>query len=182
MPEPREQFEEFVRLHGTALLRTAVLLAGDRERGQDLLRDALERCLRRWPHTRIEAPSAYVRTTMVHLLRRRRLDRVLLGGDAALAARPAPGDAASGVEDRQVLLTALRALPPRQRSAVVLRYWEGCSEAETAALLGCSVGTVKSQSSRGLAKLRDLCAPDFPARAPGIPGIPAMLATEGDLP
>lgn len=178
MPDRRGQFEEFVELHGAALLRTATLLAGDRDRGQDLLQDALERCLRRWPHARVESPLAYVRTTMVHLLQRRRLDRILLRGDQVLDLHPAPGDDRGAFEDRQVLLGALRTLPPRQRAAVVLRYWEGYSEAETAEILGCSVGTVKSQASRGLTKLRDQCAPHFPARTQSIP---TMLTVTGEL-
>lgn len=178
MPDHQGQFEEFVELHGRALLRTAILLAGNQDRGQDLLQDALERCLRRWPDARVEYPSAYVRTTMVHLLQRRRLDRILLRGDQTLEERPAPGDDRGAFEDRQVLLGALRTLPPRQRSAVVLRYWEGYSEAETAEMLGCSVGTVKSQASRGLSKLREQCAPHFPARTQGIS---AMLTVEGEL-
>ncbi|WP_407342176.1 SigE family RNA polymerase sigma factor [Pengzhenrongella phosphoraccumulans] len=164
MAQGNEQFEELVRLHGPALFRTAVLLAGDRDNGQDLLHDALERVLRRAPGGGVEFPAAYVRTTMVRLVQRRRLDRVLHGAALNAQAHPASATSFDGVDQRDVLLPALRRLPPRQRSAVVLRYWEGCSEAEAAEILRCSVGTVKSQASRGLAKLRVSCATAFPER------------------
>lgn len=155
MEDAHHAFEAFVRDSGPALLRTATLLTGSREQGQDLLQDALERCLRRWPRIRVEFPAAYVRTTMVRLVRRRRLDGVLSRAVSTAEHEHAdPADDIGTVELRQSLLAALRRLPPGQRAAVVLRHWEGIPEAETARLLGCSVGTVKSQTSRGLAALR----------------------------
>ncbi|WP_298461297.1 SigE family RNA polymerase sigma factor [uncultured Cellulomonas sp.] len=181
MAHADEQFEEFVRLHGAALLRTAVLLTGNRDQGQDTLQDALELYLRRRPKGRVEFPAAYVRTAMVHLVQRRRLDRILVGGGQQhLDTEPARSADVDGIDLRQALLAALRTLPQKQRSAVVLRYWEGYSEAETAQMLRCSVGTVKSQASRGLSKLRETCAVDFPERSQG-DTTPLILTSTGDL-
>jgi RNA polymerase sigma-70 factor (sigma-E family) len=178
------EFEALVRGQGAGLLKTAVLLTGDRREGEDLLQDALEACFRGWPAQGVTFPAAYVRTAMVRLHRRRRLAarlRPLLhlglgaGTDAGerddlagRAGRTTPAvDEVGAREDRQVLLAALRRVPARQRAVVVLRYWEDLSEAETAATLGCSVGTVKSQAARGLAKLRDhLDWPVEPGPAP----------------
>lgn len=103
----------------------------------------------------IDDPMAYVRRTMVnrHISVWRRYGaRELLSTFAPDRTVP---DVADGVADRQTLFGALRALPPRTRAAIVLRYWADLSEAQTASVLGCSVGTVKSRCSRGLAALRD---------------------------
>jgi RNA polymerase sigma-70 factor (sigma-E family) len=172
-------FEQFVRDSGPALLRTATLLTGDREQAQDLLQDALERCLRRWPRADVEYPAAYVRTTMVHLVQRRRLDRFLRRDPLPVADPADARDDIGGVELRQSLLAALRTLPPRRRAVVVLRYWEGYPEAECAALLGCSVGTIKSQAARGLASLRETWGGSPPDRT--APRPPVHLVTTGDL-
>lgn len=179
MNDAHRAFEQFVRDAGPALLRTATLLAGDREQAQDLLQDALERCLRRWPRTDVEYPAAYVRTTMVHLAQRRRLDRFLRREPLPMDDPADAADDIGGVELRQSLLSALRTLPPGQRAVVVLRYWEGYPEAECAELLKCSVGTVKSQASRGLASLRETWGgspPDLTTTRP-----PVHLITTGDL-
>ena len=81
----------------------------------------------------------------------------MLRAESLTTAEPDP---ATEVDLRDELVRLLGQLPPRQRAVIVLRYWEQCSETETATLLGCSEGTVKSAASRGLAHLRELAAPD----------------------
>ena len=150
--------ELFLADRGDHLLRTAVLLAGGKEAGEDLLQAALERLLRRWPA--IEGnPEGYLRRTMYHLAAdrwrqqsawRRQL-RLLRPGLAAATADPF-----AEVELRDSLVRLLLRLPPRQRAVIVARYWEQLSEAEAAQVLGCSAGTVKSATARGLRRLREL--------------------------
>ena len=150
--------ELFLAERGDLLLRTAVLLAGSREAGEDLLQTALERLLKRW--TTIEgSPEGYLRRTLYHLAADRwrqqaalhRQLRLLRAGDAATVADPM-----AEVELRDSLVRLLMQLPPRQRAVIVARYWEQLSEAESAKLLGCSIGTVKSATARGLQRLREL--------------------------
>jgi len=153
-----DSFEEFVRGRSTHLFQLALLLAGQNQAdAEDLLQVALERAWRRGPvRYREGSPEPYVRRILVNAsidrwrwLRRR--------GEEPLG-DPAPGgvaaDPAGAVARRDMLLRSLAALPPRQRAVLVLRYWEDHSEAEVAEMMGCSVGTVKSQASRGLARLR----------------------------
>ena len=104
--------------------------------------------------------DAYVRTMLVRATfdRRRKLSWRREVSSAALP--EAPSRASGNVEDRLLLFDALAKMPPRQRAVVVLRFWEDLDVAETAAVLDCSQGTVKSQSARGLAKLRELLAPE----------------------
>ena len=152
-----EGLDAVVAERGSALLGTAVLLAGSRVAGEDLLQAALERLVRHWGRVRGDK-EGYLRRTLYHLavdqwrLRRRRPE--------VLADVEPPGqpDGADAVHLRHVLVQALATLPARQRAVLVLRYWEQLSEAEAADVLGCSVGTVKSTASRGLARLRELTA------------------------
>lgn len=144
-------FDEFVVARSQALLRTAYLLVQDEGRAEDLLQASLTKAWFAWK--RIDtSPEAYVRrilvTTSASWWRRRWMGET---PTAELPERPSVG---SGLEDGQDLWDALGRLPRRQRAVVVLRYLEDRSEAETAELLDCSVGTVKSQCSRALAKLR----------------------------
>jgi RNA polymerase sigma-70 factor (sigma-E family) len=149
---------------GDALLRTAVLLAPGREAGEDLLQEALERLLRKW-HKVDGNPEGYLRRIMYNRAvdgwrsRARRPEVLGLPVEAAAA------DHASGLDVRLALMAALQLLTPRQRAAVVARYWEQLSEAETAAALGCSVSAVKAATSRGLEALRTALTPDM-ERAP----------------
>ncbi|XVV10347.1 SigE family RNA polymerase sigma factor [Actinoplanes sp. CA-131856] len=149
-----EEFRAFVEREWAPLLRTAYLLTGDRGHAEDLVQSALEKTHRRWGRvSRMDAPVAYVRRAMVNTAvswrRRRRVSEVpLLLSDA-----PA-GDPYGPLDQRHEIITALRGLPPRMRAVLVLRYFADLSEAETAAALGCSVGSVKSQASRGLERLR----------------------------
>jgi RNA polymerase sigma-70 factor (sigma-E family) len=151
------ELESFLAERADPLMRTAVLLAGSREAGQDLLQTALERLWRHW-RTLNGDPEAYLRRTLYNLaadgfrrqgMLRRKL-RLLKAGT------PPPTDPAAEVDLRDALVRMLLQLPPRQRAVLVLRYWEQLTEAETAALLGWPEGTVKSATSRGLRRLREL--------------------------
>ncbi|PYC81366.1 SigE family RNA polymerase sigma factor [Streptomyces tateyamensis] len=148
------EFQEFTATAWPRLLRTAFLLAGDRHTAEDLVQQALERAYAAWGRVRrADDPSAYVRRILFneHARRfRRRAPEQLV---AAVPDRPA-GDGYGLLDTRAALLRALGTLPPRQRQAVVLRYWEDLSETQAAAVMGCSVGTVKSQTAKGIAKLR----------------------------
>jgi RNA polymerase sigma-70 factor (sigma-E family) len=155
-------FRDFVAGRSPALLRTAWMLTGDAQLAEDLLQTALART---WPHwSRIEGghPEAYVRRVMVRTYGSwwRRAWR----GETPVAELPEPtarpADAYRAVDDRATLTAALARLPRRQRQVVVLRYYDDLSERDVAAMLGCSVGTVKSQAAKGLAKLRTALADD----------------------
>lgn len=159
---------------GDALLATATLLAGSRAAGEDLLQAALERVMRHWRRISGE-PELYLRRTIYRLAvdqwrARRRRPEVLGKSPAELemaSQRAGQHDSTDTVHLRLALVQGLAQLPPRQRAVLVLRYWEGLSESEAADQLGCSLGTVKSSASRGLARLREITAPwavcDVPA-------------------
>lgn len=146
----RADFEDFVAARSGALLRTAYLLTHDHALAEDLLQTALTKAWFAWK--RIDAhPEAYVRKILVNTYSswwRRKWNGELPTDE--LPEGTHESDAAGAVD----LWTALAHLPRRQRAVIVLRYFEGMSEAETADALGCAVGTVKSQSSKALAKLR----------------------------
>lgn len=161
-----EEFRTFVEQRYATLLRTAYALTGSEHAAEDLLQSALLATMSRW--RTMDQPEAYVRRVMVNQLvsgwRRHRVVEVL---SAVLPERPASQEQP---ELRDELWRALRRLPLRMRAVLILRYWEDLSETETAALLGCSVGTVKSQASRGLTRLRDLVAADPERRPDAIAG------------
>lgn len=144
---------------GTALLRTASLLCASRTDAEDLLQTALEKTYRHWARLNAESdPEPYVRRILVNLTiskarRWRILREVHMPSPPEVPAATAETHA---VELRGALVEHLRRLGPRQRAVLVLRYWEDQTEAEIARTLGCSVGTVKSQAARGLARLREL--------------------------
>jgi RNA polymerase sigma-70 factor (sigma-E family) len=143
------------RLH--ALVRFGVALTGNRERAEDLVQTALERTLRGWHRIRDpERAEAYVRRAMVnlHINAGRRRGRELQFGDDFDVLEVADPHPAPDLADRDALTRALASLPPGQRAVLVLRYYEDQSVAEIAEMLGCSPGTVKSQASRAIAKLR----------------------------
>lgn len=147
-------FREFVRAQWGPLVRTAYLLTGDRGHAEDLVQAALEKTHRKWDRVSVmESPVAYVRRAMVNTAtswrRRHRFSEVPL-----LAVDGPATDPYSPVDQRQQVAAALRRLPPRMRAVLVLRYFEDLAEADVALALGCSVGTVKSQASRGLERLR----------------------------
>ena len=152
-------FADFVEQWSPALMRVAFLLTGDRWLAEDLLQTALLKTSRRWSSIADhQAAYPYVRrvlvTTYAGWRRRRRVSEVLT--DALPERLATDGDEAA--PGRAV--AALDALPPRMRAVIVLRYYEDLSEADTAAALGCSTGSVKSQASRGLARLRVELSPD----------------------
>lgn len=145
----------FVAARQGSLLRAAYLLTGSQQDAEDLTQEALVRIVGRWRKvSRADDPVAYANRVLVNVFLSGRERR--WRGEVPHAALPeVEGDAAYvRVDDRDRLRRALLALPPRQRAAVVLRHYEQRTEAETASLMGCSVGTVKSLTSRGLAGLR----------------------------
>ena len=148
-------FDAFVRDHAAALVRGAFLLTGDRQLAEDLVQTVLAKVALRWARIVAEGdPVPYVRVAIVRTAigwRRRRW-----WGEVPSSPLPdrAGGDTTAAVAGRDVLRRALLTLPPRQRAVVVLRFYEDLSEAGTATALGCSVGTVKSQTAKALARLR----------------------------
>ncbi|MFY1698135.1 MULTISPECIES: SigE family RNA polymerase sigma factor [unclassified Solwaraspora] len=154
--ERDEQFRDFVLARRTDLVRTATLLtAGDPHLAEDLVQSALTKLYVSWPAFRRSGnPGGYVYRTLVNTLRDewrrpwRRRERTT--PDLPEHAYSPVGD--GGPDER--LRGALRALPPRMRAAIVFRYFHDLDVAETAEALGCSQGTVKSQTARGLDRLR----------------------------
>jgi len=148
-----EDFEEFVAARSAALLRTAYLLTGQHQDAEDLVQAALVKAVPMW--SRIQGdPERYVRKILVRenvsRWRRRRWREV------HVSAVPETSGPVARLEDRMALAEALRALAPRQRAVVVLRFYEDLTERETADLLGVSIGTVKSQASDALKRLKTL--------------------------
>jgi RNA polymerase sigma-70 factor (sigma-E family) len=161
-PAPPLHFDAYVHERSPALLRLAFLLTGDTHLAEDLLQTSLVKVMGRWEQIAARGdPHAYVRKVLLHTAigwRRRRWQ-----GERPSERLPEPAgeaDPASAADSRERLRRALLTLPPRQRAAVVLRHYEDLSEAEAARELGCSVGTVKSQTARGLDRLRTLLSDD----------------------
>jgi len=155
MSRPAERgvgFDAFVAARSGRLLRTAYLLTHDHGLAEDLLQTALAKAWFAW--SRIEGePEPYVRKVMVNTFVS--MWRRKWNGEHPTEVLPEHGyDAHGDVAGAQDLWDALGRLPRRQRAVVVLRYFDDLTEAETARLLGCSVGTVKSQTAKALAKLR----------------------------
>jgi len=150
------EFSDFMHGRWSQLVRLGYGLTGDRQLAEDLAQTAFAKAYASWGRVRrADNPDAYLRRIVVNAnstrFRKVRVDEVLT---AAVPELMAAAENADRRGDRDALMTALMQLPYGQRAAVVLRYWLDLSEAETAAILGCSVGNVKSQSSRALAKLR----------------------------
>jgi RNA polymerase sigma-70 factor (sigma-E family) len=150
-------FAEFVAARSPALHRTAYLMVGDRGLAQDLLQEALTKTYVAWPRLRDPGKAeAYTRkaitTTAISWYRRRSWGE---RPTDAVPDRATRGHLDDDVATRDLLWQALQALPPRQRAVIVLRFYEDLTEAQTAAALDCAVGTVKSQASAALRKLRN---------------------------
>lgn len=148
VPDRVAEFEEFVAARSPRLLTTAYLLTHDRGRAEDLLQTSLAKLWLAW--SRVEDPDAYVRKVLVTTYSSwwRRKWR----GERPTEAMP-EGTADAVTRDPD-MWSALARLPRGQRAVLVLRFYEDLTETETARVLDCSVGTVKSQSAKGLAKLR----------------------------
>jgi RNA polymerase sigma-70 factor (sigma-E family) len=162
MAPAHADFDQFVAAHVDDLLQTAYLIAWDAAEAEDLVQECLFKVARRWPRVRsMDHPRAYARRVLINLAtdgaRGRARRRVELDP-------PAPSHAERSVDplaalDAHVeLVEALGLLPPRQRATLVLRYFHDLTEAQAAEVLGCSPGTVKSNASRGLARLREAFA------------------------
>ena len=156
-----DEYVEFVHARTPALLRAAFVLTGDQGLAEDLVQAALARTHVAWQRLNEEGNAeAYTRRIMYHLQvdwwRRKRVVESLPG----TLPEPRAADTTEQIDTRLAVQRALRHLTPKQRAVVALRYFEDLSELDTAAVLGCTVGTVKSQHSKALAKLRALC-PDL---------------------
>ncbi|TDE29500.1 SigE family RNA polymerase sigma factor [Nonomuraea mesophila] len=153
MSDVEHDFGAFVAARGTSLLRVAYLACGDEAEAEDLLQTALERTYKNWHRVHHDSPEPYVRRVIINAAISRARRRAILTL-IPMHSPPERSARSADVDLRHVLMEALRALPPRQRAVIVLRYWEDLSEVQTADVLGCSVGTVKSQASKAMAKLR----------------------------
>jgi RNA polymerase sigma-70 factor (sigma-E family) len=157
---PGPSFEEFVSTRSPSLLRTAYLLCGgDRGAAEDLLQEVLERVYPRWRRIR-HNPEPYVRASLANgaTNRWRRRARRVTEVPLDVARPPEVRGPEDLVSNHDLVVRALSGLPPRMRTVLVLRFFDDLTEADTAAALRCGVGTVKSQTSRGLARLRELLA------------------------
>jgi RNA polymerase sigma-70 factor (sigma-E family) len=156
MSSRSEEFREFARERALPLHQSAYLLCGDWHSAHDLVQETLLKAYRHWPRVkRADNPDAYVRGILLNEVRDRWRRPEKAVPVAHFTAEPAVPDAADDIARRDRLLQALLELPLQQRITVVLRYLEDMTQVETAKLLGCSEGTVKSQSSRALTTLRN---------------------------
>lgn len=158
--ESVRHFTLYVRRRQAHLLRAATLLCGDPHTAEDLLQEALVKVAKRWPAIRTGNPDAYLRRILyrdtISLWRRRR--------DFVVAELPEPAAQPDHADDharKSDVRSALQTLAPRQRAVLVLRFYEQLSVAETATLLEISEGTVKSQTSDGLHRMRALLGPEW---------------------
>lgn len=159
-----EAFTAFVGEHGDRLLQLAFLITGDHGHAEDVVQTALLRCHRRWGRLRDPAAAyAYAKRVVATTASSRRRVR----SNQEIVDLPATDDRAGGpdpgqhIGDREQVRALLAGLPPRMRAVLVLRFWADLSEADTAAALGCSVNTVHSQATRGLARLRHVLHDDL---------------------
>ncbi|HWL36940.1 MAG TPA: SigE family RNA polymerase sigma factor [Frankiaceae bacterium] len=151
-----DAFRDFVVGRSPSYLRTAYLLTGDWGHAEDLLQTSLAKVYRQWARLADrENLDAYVRRVMVNTQTSRWRRAWRAERPTASVPDSAAPDAVGASDDRDRLRRALLTLPARQRAVVVLRHYEDMSEADVATTLGCSVGTVKSQCARGLARLRE---------------------------
>ena len=150
-------FEAYFAARSDAMRGTAYLLCGDWHRAEDLVQQAFTKIYLAWRRIqRHESMDSYTRQTLVRTFLSERRRGWFRYESVGVPPADPPTASAGPTEERLMLLEALVKVPPRQRAVLVLRYWEDQSVEQTAELLDCSTGTVKSQASRGLATLRGL--------------------------
>jgi RNA polymerase sigma-70 factor (sigma-E family) len=151
-------FDDWAAERLPALLRFAAVLTGDRALAEDVVQEVLIRAYGRWSRLlELDRPEAYIRRMIVneHLSWRRRWSRYLPSDQVSHGPAAATvADHAAGLADRDALMNELARLPRRHQTVLVLRYYEGLTDNEIAAVLGCSPGTVRGYASRALASLR----------------------------
>jgi len=161
------ELKEFVSARGAALSRAAYLLTGDHQAAEDLVQEVYVVLVRRWQKSGTVDPDAYVRRILYSRFVDGRRRRRLLEVPRATPPDAAGGDEAGALTDRLTLRDAMARLTPRQRAVLVLRFYEDLTEPQTAAALGISPNTVKSQTRVALQRLREL-APDTVASFEGV--------------
>jgi RNA polymerase sigma-70 factor (sigma-E family) len=155
-------FTEFMAASSASLFRTAYLIVGEHQLAQDLLQESLIKAYIAWPRLRDPRKAeAYTRRTIVTTAISWRRRRSFHERPTEVLPETAVTDAGDSVTTHASLVAQLRTLPPRQRAAIVLRYYEDLTEAQTAEVMGCSVGAIKSHVSTGLGRLRDRLGADF---------------------
>ncbi|WP_020138375.1 SigE family RNA polymerase sigma factor [Streptomyces sp. 351MFTsu5.1] len=154
------EFDAFVAARWSTLIHLArLLVGGDRHRAEDLVQESLVKLWFVWPKVADDAPEPYVRKVMVRAAARS--GRRLWWGERPVEQLPETAmatDVSADVAERSRLEAALAQLPPKQRVAVVLRYYQDLPESQVADVLGCPVGTARSHAARGVARLRRLLA------------------------
>jgi RNA polymerase sigma-70 factor (sigma-E family) len=154
-------FLEFFAAEFWPLRRVGFLLTGDWDQAEELAQDAMARTYAVWPRVRgYDRPAAYARKVLLNR-HRSLLRRAVVEARHLVVSRPEDHHQPDFAADDLVLWQALQHLPGRQRAAIVLRYYLDLPEAEVARLLGVPVGTVKSWTHRGLARLRDRLGPTY---------------------
>jgi RNA polymerase sigma-70 factor (sigma-E family) len=165
------ELREFISARGAALSRAAYQLTGDHQAAEDLVQDTYVVLVRRWQKSGTVDPEAYVRRILysrfIDSWRRRRLRELPTAAPPEAIDLDRAVDSASAVTDRLTLRDALVRLTPRQRAVLVLRFYEDLTETQTAAALGISPNTVKSQTRVALQRLREL-VPDAVASFEGV--------------
>ena len=154
MTDTDDDVASFVAVRWQALVRYGFMLTGDRAAGEDLVQEALLRCLPSWGRLDPHGVEGYVRKVMARLAWKARRHPLRMSSSPGQA-DPTTADIADSSSEQSDLRRALKGLPPQQRVVLVLRYWQDLSEAEIADLLGCRQGTVKSRASRAYAQLRE---------------------------
>jgi RNA polymerase sigma-70 factor (sigma-E family) len=167
-PAAEREFRDFVADRSTALQRTAYLLVGDWAGAEDLVQTALMKTYLAWRRAGgINAVEAYTRKVMVNTATSWRRSRWRGERPSEILPEPSSVDSADQWLERDRVWQLIRTLPTRQRAVLVLRFYEDLTEAQAAAVLGVSVGTVKTQASRALASLRHRLGVQQPAAANG---------------
>lgn len=154
-PQQEREFCEYVQARRSGLLRTAYLMCGDWHRAEDAVQSSMIKLYATWTRTNLDTADAYTRRIVTNTL----IDDYRRGWfrrERSYSELPEGTADASGLEERLSAVAALAELPARQRATLVLRFWEDLSVDETARIMRCSVGTVKSQTARGLQTLRGL--------------------------